>query len=212
MHRKFLLWSLVVISACSFSQGFIVKEFTGSDTGANYSENLGDILVSGYLNNEIKAYAFAYSDSVLKFKPLIAPNWEPNKIYFANDTVLFKGKYYKPQYDLVRENIPPDSLSADIFLRWSNVLPKAISLKYFFPELEDTLPKPVFLKRVVAYPPQIFDAWEKSYSYYANDIVSYKGINYECIEDNSGISPDNKDYWLQTSRGGILFFLPSELS
>jgi hypothetical protein len=212
-----IILGLSCVSHLSQGQNnYMIKEFQGIYPRNTTVEPLGEILASGYLKNEINAYAFAWRDTVLKSKRVDLPNapkWDKDQTYLIGDTVAFRDKYYAVEFagkDWATEGIEPPS-NIEEWMELSPDIP--VSTGYRFPTLKDTLSKSVFLKRMVLRAPQSFSQWDSSITYYQADIVTFKGNNYECISTYvAGVSPENNDHWVRTSMGGMLFYLPRDLT
>lgn len=167
-------------------------------------DKIGQIILSGYLDGKIKAYRFAIKDSVLKWSvPMsIPPNWHNKEFYNPGDRVLHNNIAYESQIEAIGQE--PKDFGNDYWVRVE--LREPLLKRRFYPTEKDTLTKAEFLSRMVSQQPEIFPAWDAAYDYYPLDIVTYKGKNYEALQESRAKVPgENNDFWAITNRGSIQF-------
>jgi hypothetical protein len=163
-----------------------------------YGAGLGEVLLYGYLNGDLTAYAFDYKSEDVKFKPipkeLIPAAWDPKLAYFVGDMITYEGGYYECMMDAPAGMRP----GANDYWFTTALQPEPLSTVYSFPGTADITTKKEFLGKFIAYEDQYLgDPWMKDYEYYTMDVVQFQGLHYSCLADNNGKQPDlEKDYWV----------------
>jgi hypothetical protein len=164
------------------------------------TDNLGQILLSAYLDGKINGFKFAVADSVVKWETLELPQeWDKTKNYRDGDEVAFSGERYLAIGD--NKGISPAKVGENSE-GWYWQIAKSrvpISRKWFFPSEKDTLPKTEFLQRMVIGWPENYEEWTAGTEYYLGDRVSYDGQHFESVNDsNTGHLPNRNrsdDNW-----------------
>lgn len=200
--------TLLLTSTVAFSQYKHIqkkvnfKTKTGSLATEKQTDNLGQILLSGYLDGKIKGYRFNAIDSVTKWKPteLLPDAWAEQRFYYAGDVVTYLGKVYRSKQD---NEARPDNI--DFWIPTELMDP--VSRKWYFPTLADTLSKENFLDAMVQDWPERYQPWVHSNEYYLGDRVTYEGKDYEAQTDIRAYSrnPTMDSNWRVISNG-VSFF------
>lgn len=202
--------TLFLTSSSAFSQYKHIgkkvnfKTKSSSLSTEKQTDNLGQILLSGYLDGKINGYRFSVMDSVTRWKPSeIRPDdWIDQQLYFSGDLVTFSGKTYRAISD---NSVRPDNPQY-----WSRAdLKDPVSRRWYFPTLADTLPKENFLDAMVQDWPERYQPWVHSNTYYQGDRVTYQGKDYEAETDINAYSRNpeiDANSWRVISNG--VFFFP----
>lgn len=194
---SFALMVIRVMSQSGYAVTYIdFKASPNSSLLHENTDNLGSLLVEGYLKGKLRGYKFAYNEEILKWAPMPAKywpgKWDPKKYYFLDDRVSYKGYGYE-----MIEEIGPSSTPPDQSTKWVKQILKGevVSRRYSFPSVRDTLSKADFLKNMVENQRQL-DKWNPYAGYYMGDEVEYEGRKYMSIGDTPhGNNPTNDKYW-----------------
>lgn len=212
MARSFKYLVLIITSLISFSlhsqNRLHVRRVLNPSYDISRAEtskpvdNLGQILLSAYLDGKINGYKFAVGDSVTNWSEPdeFPPDWQKDFDYYSGDKVTYSGEAYLAIID--SRNQPPSS-GEDQYWQ-AVVLREPISRIWYFPTIQDTLPKAEFLERMVLSFPIIFPEWRRDMDYYIADRVDYEERTYQAISHVPSFrNPPNINYtdWAQVVNG-----------
>lgn len=79
-----------------------------------------------------------------------------------------------------------------------------------------SIDKVKFLQKFELRPASVYADWEATKDYFRDDLVRYKGKNYEAMDGSNALPPDDprndkKDYWQPTSKGDAASFEAADI-
>ncbi|HZY82648.1 MAG TPA: hypothetical protein VFE50_24140 [Cyclobacteriaceae bacterium] len=211
---------LILFVTTGYSQtGFYTRTFDFSRTENSRwehppLENLGMMLLDGYLTGKLKAYKFDVAHDEIKHAPIpkeqLADPWNPKYDYYQDDVVSYKGKMYIANTDILRGSRPPDSLN---YWYHMNITGKVVSWHHYFPTASDSTTKSYLLSRLVDQNPELYDPWDEKMEYFNMDRVEHEGKKYVAKGNNFfGIIPGtNEDFW-ELLRSRVTLFQSKDLT
>jgi len=165
----------------------------------NNTDNIGTMLMDGYLKGKLAGYSVEIGAQVLKRSSIpeerLPEKWTYGKYYYPGDVVSHQGVYY------VTDEEPNPDISPEKTSGWrkTEVLGDPVSTRYYFPASSDIQPKHVFLKEMIQRYPYRYPPWDKDIEYVMMEQVEYQGRTYESVMDSKGkVPPLNRDHWQQT--------------